>query len=297
MTSGKDKRQISVVLLGTGTPLPSSERYGTAILVRAGRKELLFDCGRGVVIRLTEAGVKPSEVDALFLTHLHSDHVVGTPDLWLTGWFLGRKEPLKIRGPAGTRNLTGHLVQAFSADIAAREALPENLPRRGAELETKNIHQGVAYDDDGVRVTAFLVDHLNVKPAFGYRVEYRTHSVVISGDTRFSENLIRFAKGTDCLLHVAWMSSSKNTTPPEMRSVASAEDAGRVFAAVQPKLAVIYHYRVGKGIAEAVKTDYKGRLLIARDLTVIDIGDDVTWRARPKYLVPARRVRQGKRQE
>lgn len=294
MTSGRDKRQISVVLLGTGTPLPSSERYGTAILVRAGGKELLFDCGRGVVIRLTEAGVKPSEVDALFLTHLHSDHVVGIPDLWLTGWFLGRKEPLKIRGPAGTRNLTDHLVQAFSADIAAREALPENLPRRGRELETKNIHQGVAYDD-GVRVTAFLVDHLNVKPALGYRVDYRTHSVVISGDTRFSENLIRFARGTDCLLHVAWMSSSKNATPPEMRSVASAEDAGQLFAAVQPKLAVIYHYMQRKGIAETVKTVYKGRLLIARDLTMIDIDDDVIWRARPKYLVPARRARQGKR--
>lgn len=273
---------MNVLLLGTGTPFPSSERYGTAILVSIGSKRLLFDCGRGVVIRLTEAGVKPSEVNALFLTHLHSDHVVGIPDLWLTGWFLGRKVPLKIRGPAGTRNLADHLGQAFSADIAAREAMPENLPREAVKLDAKDIHQGLAYDDGGVRVTAFLVDHFNVKPALGYRVDYRTHSVVISGDTKFSENLIRFAKGADCLLHVAWLSSSKNATPSSMRSLASTEDAGRVFASVRPRLAVIYHYREGKGIAEAIKTEYKGRFLIARDLTAIDISDDVTWRARAR---------------
>jgi ribonuclease Z len=272
---------IKVTLLGTGTPFPSAERYGTAILVEAGGKKLLFDAGRGVVIRLAEEGVKPSEIDSLFLTHLHSDHVVGLPDLWLTGWFLGRKAPLEVLGPARTRQLADHLIQAFSGDIAAREAPPENLPHRGAEIEAKDIQQGVVYDHGGVKVTAFLVDHFNVKPAFGYRVDYRGHSVAISGDTRFSENLIHFAKGVDCLLHAAWMPNSKNTTPPALRSLASAEDAGRVFEAARPRLAVVYHYKDADGIAEAVKTEYKGPLVIARDLTVIDIGTEVTFTLGP----------------
>lgn len=273
---------IRITLLGTGTPFPSAERYGTAILVEAGGKKLLFDCGRGAVIRLAEVGVKPGEINTLFLTHLHSDHVVGLPDLWLTGWFLGRQEPLEVRGPAGTRNLTAHLIQAFSADISAREATPENLPPRGAEIEGRDVHQGIVYDYDGVRVTAFLVDHANVKPAFGYRVDYMNHSAVISGDTTFSENLIRFAKGADCVLHIAWMPGQKNATPVPLRSVASAEDAGRVFAIVKPKLAVIYHYKSEQGIADAVKTEYKGPLIVAQDLTVIDVGNDVTWHTAPR---------------
>jgi ribonuclease Z len=270
---------MKITLLGTGTPFPNADRYGAAILVEAGGQKLLFDCGRGALIRLTEAGVNPSEVDKLFLTHLHSDHVVGIPDLWLTGWFLGRGEPLKIWGPKGTQSLAEHLPQAFAADIAAREAPPENLPSEGVRIDAEEIEQGVVYEDGGVRVTAFLVDHGNVKPTFGYRVDYAGHAVVISGDTKFSENLIRFGKGADCLLHIAWLPDARNPTPPSERTVASAEDAGRIFEAVKPKLAVVYHYKNAEGIAEAVKTEYRGSLVIGQDLMAIDVGKEVTWRA------------------
>ena len=274
----RGNEHMKVILLGTGTPFPNAERLGAAILVEADAQKLLFDCGRGVVIRLAEAGVKPSTVDFLFLTHLHSDHVVGIPDLWLTGWFLGRQGTLEIRGPTGTRSLATHLKQAFSADVAGREASPEDLPGSGAEIEAEDIGQGVIYDHSGVRVTAFLVNHLNMKPAVGYRVDYQRRSVVISGDTRFSENLIHFAKGADCLLHVAWLPDNRNSTPESMRSLASAEDAGRVFAAVKPKLAVVYHYKSEQGLAEAVRSEYKGPLVIARDLMVIDVGEKVVAR-------------------
>jgi len=105
--------EMRVTLLGTGTPFPSAERFGSAILVEAAGKRLLFDCGRGVVIRLTQSEVNPKDIDSLFLTHLHSDHVVGIPNLWLSGWFLGRSKPLPIWGPPGTRSMAEHLVQAF----------------------------------------------------------------------------------------------------------------------------------------------------------------------------------------
>ena len=124
---------VKVTLLGTGTPFPNAERFGSAILVEAGGERLLFDCGRGVVIRLSEAGVPVQGVDALFLTHLHSDHTVGIPDLWLTGWFLGRDHPLRLWGPPGTREMTEHLSQAYQFELQTREHT-ENCRSKGRRL-------------------------------------------------------------------------------------------------------------------------------------------------------------------
>ena len=126
---------IRVTLLGTGTPFPNVERFGSAILVEAAREKLLFDCGRGAVIRLSHAGKPANEVDALFLTHLHSDHVVGIADLWLTGWFLGRDHPLRIWGPPGTSTMIDHLSQAYQFDVQTREHSSESLPPKGAEID------------------------------------------------------------------------------------------------------------------------------------------------------------------
>jgi ribonuclease Z len=103
------------------------------------------------------------------------------------------------------------------------------------------------------------------------------HSVIISGDTKFCQNLVDFARGTDCSIHAAWSASSKNSTPPSQRSIASAEDAGRVFAIVKPKLGVVYHYKDEEGLEDAVRKEYKGPFVIARDLMVINVGKTVTW--------------------
>jgi ribonuclease Z len=269
------------MLLGTGTPFPDADRYGPAILVQAGPKNLLFDSGRGTVIRLAQAGVPVSSVREVFLTHLHSDHLVGIPDVWLTGWFLGRTLPFRMWGPDGTRKFADHLTQAFAGDVEIRQRYPESLPADAVRIEAHDIKQGTIYRDDQLLVTAFDVDHAHVVPALGYRVEYAGHSVVISGDTKLSQNLIRYAKNTDCLIHVAWMASSKNSTPAGLRSLASAEDAGRVFASVRPKLAVAYHYLDEDALEEAVRTEYTGPFVIGRDLMVIEIGEDaVRWRTR-----------------
>jgi ribonuclease Z len=269
--------QMRVTLLGTGTPFLNAERFGSAILVEVAGKRFLFDCGRGVVIRLTQAGVSPKDIDCLFLTHLHSDHVVGIPDLWLTGWFLGRTKPLPIWGPPGSRSMAEHLFQAFGFDITIRQAPPDPLPAKGVEINPKEIEQGEIYNDDSTRVSAFLVDHGTVKPAFGYRIDSAGHSVVISGDTKFCQNLVDFARGADCLIHAAWSVDWKNSAPPSKRSIASAEDAGRVFTIVKPKLGVVYHYKDEVGLEDAVRKEYKGPFVIARDLMVINVGETVTW--------------------
>jgi len=135
-----------------------------------------------------------------------------------------------------------------------------------------------------LRVSTFLVDHGPVKPAFGYRIDYSGHAVVISGDTKFSQNLVNFAKGADCVIHVAWLAGSKNPTPKVLRSLASGEDAGRVFAAVKPKLAVVYHYKDDEGLAEAVRDQYRGLFVIAQDLMVIEVDRETTWHPGTPHL-------------
>jgi ribonuclease Z len=273
---------IKVTLLGTGTPFPNAGRFGSAILVETGGEKLLFDCGRGAVIRLSQAGEPVESVDALFLTHLHSDHTVGIPDLWLTGWFLGRDHPLRVWGPTGTREMTDYISQAYKFDVYAREYLSETLPPKGAKMDTKEIEQGEVYVHGPLRVTAFLVDHGPVKPAFGYRIDYLGHAVVISGDTKFSQNLVDFSKGADCLIHAAWVAHSES--PQRLRSIASGDDAGRVFAALKPKLAVAYHYKDEKGLADAVRGQYQGPFVIAKDLMVIEIDRETTWHLGTPHL-------------
>src|SRR5437764_12037304 len=164
---------MKVTLLGTGTPFPNAERFGSAILVEVAGSKLLFDCGRAVVIRLTQAGVSPKEVDALFLTHLHSDHVVGIPDLWLSGWLLGRSKPLPIWGPQGTSSMARHLAQAFAFDIRIRQAAPDPLPAKAVEIDAKELEQGEIYNDGYTRVYALLDHPRTIKHAFEYSDDFR----------------------------------------------------------------------------------------------------------------------------
>jgi len=194
-------QQIRVTLLGTGCPPPVMNRFGPSTLVEAGEQKFLFDAGRGALQRLTELAVRWQDVQGVFLTHLHSDHVVGFPDLWLTGWLIvpGRNGPLPVWGPRGTSAMMSHL-QAFEYDARIRIQNDGASPE-GVALVVKDISEGLLYDKSGVKVTAFEVDHAPVKPALGYRIDFAGRSVVLSGDTRVSENLVRHAQGVDVLVH------------------------------------------------------------------------------------------------
>ncbi len=201
---GAHAQGLKVTLLGTGTPWPSIDRFGPSTLVEAGAEKLVFDVGRGASQRIWQLGMPLRAVTGVFLTHLHSDHTVGLPDLWLTGGlsgpFGGRTTPFRIWGPTGTEEMMSALETAFQADIGIRSETQDARPE-GLAVVAENIAEGVVYERNGVRVTAFDVDHGDVKPALGYRVDYGGQSVVISGDTRFSENLIRFSTGADLLIH------------------------------------------------------------------------------------------------
>jgi ribonuclease Z len=290
--SGAAAQALKVTLLGTGCPPPVMNRFGPSTLVEAGGERLVFDAGRGNLQRLLQAKIPLNEIDALFLTHLHSDHVVGIPDMLLTGWLVGRRDvPFRVWGPRGTKDMMTHLERAFEFDIRIRLYDDRSSPQ-GIVIFAEDIQQGVVYERNGVKVTAFDVDHRPIQPALGYRIDHGGRSVVLSGDTRFSENLIRFAQGTDVVIHsVAAPEVVQRGRPPERAKAildhhTLPEEAGTVFARVQPKLAVFSHIVLPEATAQDLippaRKHYAGPLELGEDLDVIEVGDTVTlYRARP----------------
>ena len=276
-----------VTLLGTGAPPPRLDRFGPSTLVEAGGQKFIFDAGRGAMQRLHQLGIPFADITAMFLTHHHSDHVVGFPDLWLTGW-IGRpwgkrSTPLQVWGPEGTKQMMEHLPQAFAVDIRVRR---RNYSPEGVRLVAHEIGEGPVFENDGIKISAFEVDHGGEElPAFGYRIDYQGRSVVLSGDTTFNENLIRHAQGADLLVHeVTAATGSAAESPEQLKRIGAnhttPEQAGEVFARVKPKLAVYNHLLLFGGaraedLIPATRAKYAGPLIVGEDLLQIDIGEAV----------------------
>jgi ribonuclease Z len=255
-------------------------------MVEAGGERLFVDAGRAVVLRMAQARVAPKDITRLFLTHLHSDHTMGVPDLWLSGWWTFRDAPLEMRGPAGTRAMAEHLREAYAADIDLRTAPPERMARDTAALVGIDVAEGVVYEVHGVRVSAIAVDHGPV-PAFGYRVDYGGHSVVFSGDDRKSDNLIAKSQNVDVLFHP--MSAFTDAELKEggrtgdrrraaTQLLGSPEDAAEVFERSHCKVAALIHFTPGDAAIARVRAGYKGRLEALDDLMQVDVGDEVIVR-------------------
>lgn len=286
------KSDIRVTLLGTGCPPPVMTRFGPSILVEAGEQRFLFDAGRGALQRLTQSNVRWQDVQGVFFTHLHSDHVVGFPDLWLTGWLIvpGRSVPLHVWGPRGTRKMMSHLEQAYESDIRIRLNNERAAPD-GAVLLVADIREGIVYESGGAKVTAFEVDHAPVKPAFGYRIDYSGRSVVLSGDTRFSENLIRYAGGVDVLVHEVIAPEALQLSGDRAKKIVAyhttPERAGEVFSRTKPRLAVYSHIvpptASEQSLLPPTRRTYSGPLELGEDLMVIEVGQKIEVRrpARP----------------
>jgi len=287
---------MRVVLLGTAAgPTFNAQRLGISTLVEAGSERLLFDAGRSLTTGMAKLAINPAGVTKVFLTHLHSDHIISLPELWLFSWAQGRTAPLQLWGPEGTRAMVMHLQEAFSFDAHVRRDVDEKIAASGIEIAATDIHEGVVYEANGVRVTAFLVDHGPVKPAFGYRVDYRGRSVVLSGDTRPSDNLVKFASGADLLIHevARWKQDPVLIGAPDERLPNSRQtrgqaktiaahhtdgvEAGRVFQAAKPRLAVFSHFNVDpQTTLSLVRQNYAGPVEFGEDLMIIDVGNTVS---------------------
>lgn len=267
--------RMQVILLGTGYPRPSADRAGPATAIVVGDKTYIVDAGRGVVMRLVGAKLPLATIQGVFLTHLHSDHIDDLPDLYNTPWVMGRAKPFELYGPEGTQEIADAMQKFFAADIHIRADLTEMHPYEGARINTHIVHEGVVFEDSSVRVTAFAVDHRPVEPAFGYRFEAGGRVIVISGDTRPSDNLIHFAKGADVLVHEAYLDeyfSQTDTSGVAARLRAyhtTAEQAGQVAAAAGVKMLVLTHLIPGDNDAEFLRRAsqfFKGEIEVGHDL-------------------------------
>jgi len=273
-----------VVVLGTGTPNADPERSGPAVAIVVGNAAYLVDAGPGVVRRAAQAArddsipaLQAPRLRRVFLTHLHSDHTVGLPDLLLSPWVLGRTEPIEVFGPRGTRRMVDLLEQAYSEDVQIRLNGGEPSNKTGYAANAHDVGAGVIYRDSNVTITAFKVAHGKWDWAFGYRFATRDRVVVVSGDTSPTEAVVEACNGCDVLVHEVYSAERFRTRTPDWQRYhaayhTSTEQLADIATRARPKLLVLYHQLYwgddDAALIRQVRAKYRGNVVSARDLGV-----------------------------
>jgi ribonuclease BN (tRNA processing enzyme) len=271
-------------MLGTGTPNADPERSGPAVAIVVDSSVYLVDAGPGVVRRAALAAREDSipalrspNLRRVFLTHLHSDHTAGLPDLLLTPWVLERTAPLEVFGPPGTKRMVDLLSQAYAEDIQLRLHGGEPSNKTGYAAVAHDVEPGEVYRDSNVVVTAFAVSHGKWEHAYGYAFRTRDRTIVLSGDTRPSEAVVRACQRCDVLVHEVYDAEAFTRRPAEWRTYhaayhTSTYELGDIATRAQPKLLVLYHQLYWGGtdssLIRQIGTRYRGPTLSAHDLGV-----------------------------
>lgn len=272
-----------VVVLGTGTPSADPERSGPSVAVVVNDHAYLVDCGPGVVRRAAAAekngfeALKPTQLNIVFMTHLHSDHTLGFPDLIFSPWVLGRKEPVQAYGPRGLRSMTRHIEKAWGEDIRIRRNGLEQANATGYKVVVHEISPGLVYRDENVLVTAFPVKHGTWKYAFGYRLETKDRRIVISGDTAPSEEVVKMCDGCDLLLHEVYNPHGDELKEAHWKEYfglfhTSPAELADVARKAHPKMLVVYHQVLERlpesDLIDQFRHEYSGDFVFAKDLGV-----------------------------
>ena len=278
-----ERTQTKVVLLGTGTPRPYPDRSGPATAIVVGERAYLVDFGPGVVRRAAAAAEKgtpeleSTTLKVAFLTHLHSDHTAGYPDLILTPWVMGRTE-LDVYGPEGLEEMTKHVLEAWRQDIEIRT---KGLEQRNAlVVRAHDVKSGFVYKDERMTVTAFRVPHGQWPEAFGYRFDTPGKSVVISGDTSPSEEIVAHCQPCDVLIHETYSPESVLIMPDyktyRAKYHTSTSELAEIANRAKPGILVVYHTS-GRGphgripdeqLLREIQKTYHGKVVIGHDLEV-----------------------------
>ncbi|PSW22228.1 MBL fold metallo-hydrolase [Photobacterium sanctipauli] len=277
--------KTDVILLGTGTPVPDASRSGPSTAVVYNDRAFVFDAGGGMVQRAIEAaqhkGIKalyPTNIQHVFLTHLHSDHILDVSELAATYWWR-RDEKLSVYGPIGTKKFITGYYDMLSADIRLRTSGKQ--PVKNPTLYQVNVTEyttgNVVYNQGGVTIEAFKVPHGDIRPAFGYKITTPDRVVVISGDTAYSEAMKDIAKNADVLVHEVISDEGLAKLPPFWQKYHSSshtktDELAKIANAAQPKLLVlshILHYSASvDSVLEEVQASYDGDVVIGNDLDV-----------------------------
>lgn len=278
---------IKVTILGTAGPEYFPDRSGISTLIEANGQKFLFDVGHGTNEQLYKSRINPKDINRIFLTHLHSDHYNGLADVWLTPWFLlGRTNGIELWGPDGTSEMVQGMRQMFAHDMNKRVDKYNLL--KNLAITIHPLKDGVIYNQDGIKITAFPVEHGDGNPAFGFRFDYAGHSVVMSGDTTYHQNVVKYGTGANLLIHNVVAYNDQLSKLPEMKEVmkklATPEQAAKVFLETKPKMA-LYSHIVTKGLGtkqgdkiimeRTRKAGYTGPLIMGIDRMRILIGNEI----------------------
>ena len=287
--AGAKKGGTKVVLLGTGTPNPDPERTGSSVAIIAGNTAYIVDFGAGVVRRAAALSPRyggkikallPEKLRIAFLTHLHSDHTLGYADLILTPWIMGRNRPLIVYGPEGLKKMTQRLLEAYQEDIKYRLYGLEPANNQGWKVEVHEIEkEGVIYRDGNVEVEAFPVKHGSWPDAYGFRFKTRDKVIVVSGDTAPCAKIVEYARGADILIHEVYSLKGFQKRSKEWKIYHSSHhtstvELAEIAAKARPKLLVLYHILFWgtseEEILEEIRSKYDGKVIVGRDLMVIE---------------------------
>jgi ribonuclease BN (tRNA processing enzyme) len=277
------RRRTQIVLLGTGTPNADPDRSGPSVAIVVGDTPYIVDFGPGVVRRAAAAfekgvaGLMVAKLKTAFVTHLHSDHTVGYPDLIFTPWTLERKEPLEVYGPAGLKAMTGHILKAYKEDIDVRINGLEPSNHTGYKVNAHEIKPGVIFKDQNVTVKAFRVHHGSWREAFGYRFETQDRTIVISGDCTPSESVIENCNPCDVLIHEVYCEAGLAKRPPEWQKYhksfhTSSRSLAEIATKAKPGLLILYHQlfwgTTEEDLIKEIQQGYSGPVASGRDLDV-----------------------------
>ena len=275
--------KTQVVLLGTGTPNPDPLRMGPCTAITVGDRAYVIDCGPGLVRRAQQAyeqginALKVSNLDRLFLTHLHSDHTIGLPDIIFTPWVMGREKPLQVYGPKGTQHLVKHVNEAYSADIHARTCGLEPINLTGGRAEATEFSAGRCYEDDRVQVDAFGVNHGKGWEPFGFKFTTPDRTIVVSGDTSPCPEVYDLWQGCDVLVHEVYSQKGFDRREPDWQKYHSAMHTsglqlGDIAAQVQPGKLVMTHLLLWgateNDLMDEVRQHFDGDVVCGQDLGV-----------------------------
>lgn len=277
---------MRITLLGTGCPIVDTMRLGPAALVRGGRTDLLVDCGSGVTQRLLSAGCPGCNIDALLLTHLHSDHLVDLYQLIVSSWHQGRDRPQRVFGPPGTKEYVENLMDLWKKERQGRIAHEQRPDTVGLEVEVEEVSHGDKLELGDIAVTVVEVNHKPVPFAFGFVFEGDGTKSVISGDTTYCPELIAAARDADLLVHEVFI----HRDLPEVPGVRTRQGTdnvagyhtlssvvGRVAAECNARCLMLTHFvptRFDRNdLLEEVRAAYAGPLIIGEDLMTFDTRD------------------------
>ena len=274
--------ESKVVLLGTGTPNADPERSGPSVAVVVNETPYIVDFGPGVIRRAAaayEAGMEalaPHKLKTAFLTHLHSDHTAGYPDLILTPWVLWRDEPLEVYGPPGIKAMSDHILAAYEQDILERINGLQPSNDTGYKVNAHEIEPGVVYRNGTITVEAFAVNHGSMQ-AYGYKFHTPDRIITISGDTAPFESCVEKYYGSDILVHEVYSATGFQRYPPNWQRYhssvhTSSTELAQIASSAKPGLLVLYHQLFNgtsdDDLIEELRKGYDGPVVSGKDLDI-----------------------------